>query len=153
MDKIPRTHTVFEEVDGWLEYSCEACGRKFWRHPSRENVRRLRNQKHFYCCKECVKVGHRKTPPNYKTGKFTDWKGYVHILVPDHPNTNMNNYMLEHRLVMEKKLGRLLDDDELVHHINGVRDDNRPENLLILSRKAHLGRIICPHCNKEFAIR
>jgi hypothetical protein len=49
-----------------------------------------------------------------------------------HPRTHAkNNYVFEHILVMERHLNRLLEKDENIHHINGVRDDNRIENLEI----------------------
>ena len=79
--------------------------------------------------------------------------GYVNVWAPDNPGSKSNDYMLEHRLVVEENIGRYLDDDELVHHLNGIRDDNRIENLVILTRKNHMGMVPCPYCGKTFAIK
>lgn len=56
-------------------------------------------------------------------------KGYWYVYQPDHPNATKQGYVLEHRLAMEEKLGRLLRRNEVVHHMNRDRTDNRPENL------------------------
>ncbi len=65
---------------------------------------------------------------NWKDGRKKHKAGYILILQPDHPKASYN-YVMEHRLVMEKKIGRYLERWEIVHHINGIKDDNRPENL------------------------
>lgn len=51
------------------------------------------------------------------------------VFAKGHPRASKNNYVFEHIIVMEKQLGRLLEKDENVHHINGVKDDNSIENL------------------------
>lgn len=64
------------------------------------------------------------------SGRILDGNGYVRVKAPDgHPFATKAGYIQEHRLVVEEHLGRYLRPDESVHHKNGVRDDNRLENL------------------------
>jgi hypothetical protein len=96
----------------------------------------------------------RGAESNLWHGGRTMHQGYVRIHVPDHPSRNSRGYVFEHRLVMETKLGRYLTDGEKVHHLNGIKTDNRPENLEVLvSPGVHAGWVICPHCQKRFLIR
>lgn len=73
--------------------------------------------------------------PHWRGGKHTNPKGYVLMYAPNHPTHNGKGYVAEHRLVMEKMIGRLLLRTEHVHHLNGIRDDNQPENLELWQRK------------------
>lgn len=75
--------------------------------------------------------------PNWKGGKFTTKDGYVAIKTATHL-LGANNYTLEHRLVIEKVIGRKIKHPEVVHHINGVKNDNRVNNLILFkSNKSH----------------
>jgi len=64
-------------------------------------------------------------------------EGYVTIHKPEHHRANKNGNVKRCVLVLEKKLGRELDKTEHVHHINGIRDDDRPENLMPLTNSEH----------------
>lgn len=68
--------------------------------------------------------------PNWRGGRFTDESGYVKV-------RRSKCYAFEHRLIMEHVLERPLKSSEHVHHMNGIRDDNRPENLVALDARAH----------------
>jgi len=76
---------------------------------------------------------------NWKGGRMKNGLGYILIHSPSHPHKDKRGYILEHRLVMEKHLGRTLLLTEVVHHINGIPDDNRIENLsLFVNRGYHM---------------
>ena len=71
---------------------------------------------------------------NWKGGRTRHKAGYIMSRAPGHPRSGQGNYVFEHILVAEELLGRFLIDGETVHHRNGVRDDNRPENLELWTR-------------------
>ena len=72
-------------------------------------------------------IGHRK--------KRCD--GYIALYYPEHPKASKSGYVMEHDYLMEQKIGRLLKDNEVVHHINYNRSDNRLENLKLMTMKEH----------------
>jgi len=89
------------------------------------------------CSKKCMGLAIKASKhPRFK-GHFISQDGYIYIYSPDHPNAVMGGYMAEHRLVMEKHLGRYLKTAELVHHKNHNKQDNRLVNLHRCSMKEH----------------
>lgn len=120
---------------------------------------------------ECQRTGPRAAEghPEWSGGRIVTRHGYIKLYCPEHPkcvrvNENRakkfpdrywpkDKYVWEHRLVMEKHLGRYLKPNEVIHHINGIRDDNRLENLIVFQSNAeHLAHDLkgkCPKWSEE----
>src|SRR5215212_5828915 len=79
-------------------------------------------------------AGHKSNP--YKKGRKLH-NGYVYIRDRNHPNADCDGWVGEHRLVMEKHLGRCLEKCEHIHHKNEIRSDNRIENLELHTNSSH----------------
>src|SRR3989304_9665975 len=78
--------------------------------------------------------------------RWLNAQGYAYVPAPTghpypsrKPRAHQRAWILEHRLVMEKTIGRYLKPSEQVHHVNGRRDDNRPENLELWARSQPAG--------------
>lgn len=73
----------------------------------------------------------------WKGGRKITLKGYVQISKRGYEGVDRNGYIFEHRYIMEQHLGRKLLSNEIVHHINGNKQDNRIENLRVMANECH----------------
>ena len=112
---------------------CLTCHKEF--HPWKKSTRK-------YCSAECwhkVPKPFGETHPSWTGGRYKQ-DGYIRLC----RRLGNGKSILEHRLVMEQMLGRPLLETETIHHKNGVRSDNRPENLEL--RTGNHGRGATKHC-------
>lgn len=118
---------------------CLICNKAFKTYPCR-----IKKGDGKYCSRKCYAislVGKKQTEETQAKKrkhsfqeKAYNWKGGKHKLPSGYVLVNLgtNNFNYEHRLVMEEYLGRKLDRNELVHHKNHIKDDNRIENLTLI---------------------
>jgi len=125
-------------TNSWLWHACIDCGKERW-------VRIYKGKPDSLKCHKCAGKGLNKgqNHPCWKGGILKTPSGYTRIWAsPDdffYLMADKIGYISEHRLVMAKHLGRNLHSWEVVHHKNGIKDDNRIENLeLVLSSQGHI---------------
>lgn len=97
---------------------CQYCGKQFY------------STRKTFCSRECV--NHYRSEHSQHRTHYEN--GYLIEYVKDY---NKKGNVKQHRRIMEEHLGRKLTKDEVVHHINGNKSDNRIENLQVMSRGEH----------------
>jgi len=129
---------------------CIVCDEEFVTYPSKVKIGRGK-----YCSKECcllntaltgeegikTRFSKNRKPHNFKGWRYQQSrKGggrYILIFKPGHPHCTKAGYVREHRLVMEKKLGRYLEKGEIVHHKDDDSENNTIDNLELMSKINH----------------
>lgn len=87
--------------------------------------------------------------PQWKGGRRRQTQGYIEVFNPQHPRANANGYVLEQVKVWEEEHGTPIPEGWVIHHINGVRDDNHPHNLEALPRGKHMSNHMIEYHRKR----
>jgi hypothetical protein len=124
----------------FIWHACIVCGKERWAEFLKGQVSHLR-------CHHCAITGENNH--YWKEGRVHSTKGYIRLqLKPNDFFYSMSDsigYVPEHRLVIAKSLGRCLHSWEIVHHKNHIKDDNRIENLQLVSDDRHMQITILEH--------
>jgi len=163
-------HKSGNSASGWqggkIRKICPMCGKEFEVHP-------YDDKRAKYCGLQCRYKSQRgrklseetkkklsealsgKKAPNWKGGIFYDKNSYIMVYCLNHPRPNgtFPNHMKRAVLVLEKKIGRYLKIGEIPHHINSIKDDDRPENLMLFSSNSEHMKYHWKYCNLRSIIK
>jgi hypothetical protein len=121
-----------------MKVICEICNKNFDKKKTE-----IERTKHNFCSLDCYHNSHYKrisslkwagkrrkaNNPNWKGGEKIDNQGYIRVHKPEHPFCDTHGYIFKHRLVVEKKIDRYLELQEVVHHIDKNPLNNSIDNL------------------------
>jgi hypothetical protein len=118
----------------WKQYlwaSCPDCGKERW-------VQAKQGTPDHFLCKQCYTKHHNLNNNwNWKGGRTT-CMGYTAVKCRNHPRAHKRTgYVLEHILVWEQVHNKSVPVGSHIHHINGIKTDNRLSNLVCLSSSKH----------------
>lgn len=103
--------------------TCLQCGKKAF---AQDNDIKKGNGR--FCSLPCKQLGENN--PSWKNARIKTPQGYIKIFDAAHRDKNGRHAVYEHRLIIERQIGRYLHRWESVHHINKIKADNRPNNLM-----------------------
>jgi hypothetical protein len=124
-----------------------------------QTVFRTTNESTVLCSRSCSGKWRRSLNPNAR-GWYKTVHGYIILYKPEYPGATKAGYIMEHRWVMEQQLGRQLTKGEVVHHRDGNKANNAPENLQVMLKSQHDSHtqetrtrlVTCPSCRHEFPL-
>ena len=122
-DIIQGNKVGYADYRKYIWSACINCGEERW-------VALVKGKPRYIKCGSCARTKSGKDSPCWKGGKSKSGK-YISIWQP-----NGKRRIREHRLIMEKYLGRKLTQNEVIHHINKDRLDNRIENLILFKKNS-----------------